>query len=109
MGGSNINVNSKAVMKSNKESTEVKETVKERTEANLNVKIMKEPTHTVLMDVTMQDGLANRKPKGMRTRICRKDYGLGDKGSGEPLSVLEKRVLTDTVGNDYDMDLEAQT
>ena len=109
MGESNVNVNLKATMKSNKESTEVKETDRERTEANLNAKIMEDPTHTIHVDVTTQDGLANCKPKGMWTRFCRKDYGPGEKGSGEQHSMLGKRVLTDTVDIDYDMDLEAHT
>ena len=107
--GDNVNVNLKAVMKSNKESTEVKETDRERTDANLKVKIMEDPTHTGHVDVTMQDGLAERKPKGTWTRICKKDYGLGEKGSGEQPSVLGKRVLTEIVGSDYDMEFEAQT
>ena len=75
MGGSNVNVNLKATMKSNKESNEVKETDRERMEAKLNAEIMEDSTYTVHADVTMQDGLANRKPKGTWTRICRKDYG----------------------------------
>ena len=107
MGGCNVNVNLKAVMKSNKESTEVKETYRGRADANLKAKIMKDPTHTIHVDVTMQDGLAECKPKVTRTRICRKDYGLGEKGSVEQLSVLGKWVLTETVSNDYDMEFEA--
>ena len=53
--------------------------------------------------------MAERTPKGTWTRICRKDYGPREKGSGEQLSVLGKRVLTETMGNDYDMEFEAQT
>ena len=105
--GCNVNVNLKAIMKLNKESTEVKEIDRGRTDANLKAKIMKDPTHTVHVDVTMQDGLAERRPKGTWTRICRKDYGPGEKGSGEQLSVLGKWVLTETMGNDYDMEFEA--
>ena len=108
-GGCNVNVNLKAVMKSNKESTEVKETDRGHTDANLKEKIMKDPTHTVHVDVTMQDGLAEHMPKGTWTRICRKDYRHREKGSGEQLSVLGKRVLTEIVGNDYDMEFKAQT
>lgn len=70
---------------------------------------MEDPTHNVHVDVTMQDGLAERKPKSTWTRLSRKDYGPGEKVSGEHHSVLGKRVITETVGNDYDMELEAQT
>nr|POE94836.1 hypothetical protein CFP56_12691 [Quercus suber] len=106
MGGSNENVKLKAGMKSNKESTEVEETYRGSTDANLNAKIMEDPTHTIHVDVPMQDRLIDRKPKGTWTRICRKDYGLGEKGSGEHHSVLGKQVIIETVGNDYDREFE---
>jgi len=64
MRGSNVNVNLKAVMKSNKESIEVKEIDREHTEAKSITEFMKDPTQTGHVDVTMQEGLAERKPKG---------------------------------------------
>ena len=108
-GGGNVNGNLKAVMKSDKESIEVKETDKERTEEKSITEFMEDPTQTGHVDVTMQDGLAERKPKGTWTRIGRKNYGPGEKGNIEQISMLGKRVLTETVGNEYEMEFEAQT
>ena len=107
--GGNGNGKLKAAMKPDMESTKGKATDRERTDAKLNMEIIEDPTHTGHVDVTMQDGPAERKRKGTWTRSCRKDDGPGVKGSGEQHSILGKRVLTETMGSDYDIESEAQS
>ena len=74
----------------------------------MNAKTTEDSTHTIHVDVTMQDWLAKPKPKTTWTRLRQKDHGPGEKESEEHHSVLGKWVLTETVGNNYNKVMEAQ-